>query len=154
MPHPSTPIRRYWPGTWPAQSAQQAAKGKPTAGKELEPRTVTLQGKDITLKGALTALFKQTGNRVADRRQVKNETRLKLNLEKATFWQALDAVAREADARVSLYEQDGALALVDGPYREVPVSYNGLFRTTVKRIDLTRMLEADAHFAIIHLEIA
>lgn len=142
---------------WPPLSAQDAAKGKPPAAaalKELEPRTITLQEKDITLKGALTALFKQTGNRVVDRRQVKNETRLKLNLERATFWQALDAIAREADARVSLFEQDGALALTDGPNRELPVSYHGLFRTTVKRLDLTRLLEADAHFAIVYLEVA
>src|SRR5262245_47629659 len=109
--------------------------------KDLEPKTLTLEGKDIPMKAALTALFKQTGNRVADRRQMKADTRLKLNLVKAGFWQALDAIAREADARISLFEQDGALALVDGPYRELPVSVNGLFRTSLKRIDTTHILE-------------
>ncbi len=138
-------------------AAQEKPKGKPaqnTSPKELEPRTFTLQEKEITVKAALVALQKQTGNRVLDRRENKDDRRFKLSLDKATFWQALDAVAREADARVSLYEQDGALALVDGPYREQPLSHHGLFRTTVKRLDLTRVLEADVHYATLHLEVA
>ena len=148
----------FWSGlAAPPSPAGAGPQDKPPAGdspKELAPKTVTLQGKDVPMKAALTALFKQTGNRVADRRQMKADTRLKLNLEKAGFWQALDAIAREADARISLFEQDGALALVDGPYRELPVSVNGLFRTTVKRIDLTHVLEADAHYATLLLEVA
>ena len=136
--------------------AQEAAKEKPAAPQagEMVPRLFTLQESDLTLKGALTALQKQTGNRVADRRQAKSEVRLKLNLTKKTFWEALDTIARDADARVSLFEEDGMLALVDGPYRELPVSYSGLFRTSIKRIDVTRVLEADAHFATVFLEVA
>ncbi len=138
-------------------AAQDKPKDKPaaTAGvKELEPRLVTIQEKDLTLKAALTMLYKQTGNRVADRRQVKGDVKLNLKVEKATFWHALDAIAKEADLQISVFDQDGGISLIDGPYRETASSVNGLFRTTVKRIDLTRVLDADAHFSTVFLEVA
>ena len=123
--------------------------------KELTPKTITLQGADIAVDKALKELASQTGNPVADRRREKNEIKsLKLDLKKATFWQALDAIAKAADARVSLYERDGKIALVDGPYQMMPVSYSGLFRVTVKGLHLRHLLDSDTHDCILNLEIA
>jgi hypothetical protein len=134
---------------------QPAAKPLPQeTSTGLAPRTMTLRGNDIPLSKALEELARQTGNRVEDRRQVKDGVKIKLDLDKATFWQALDAVARAADARVTLFDRDALVALADGPYQMVPVSYHGLFRVMVKRIDLTRSFETDQHVCNIHLEVA
>jgi hypothetical protein len=135
------------------------AKAKPAETeqpKELTPKSVTLQEKEITVGKALAELAKQTGNQVEDRRQSKDKdtANIKLDLKNVTFWQALDTIAKEADARVSLYERDGKLALLDGPHQVLPVSYSGLFRVTVKRIDLNHLLESDTRTCVIYLEVA
>jgi hypothetical protein len=134
-------------------NAQGKDKGD-SPEKELAPRLITLDEKDIPLTSALAELAKQTGNQVEDRRKEKDDPRLKLELKKATFWQALDAIAKEADAKVSLYERDGKLALVDGPHQALPASYNGLFRVGIKRMDMIHILEPEAHYCNVHLEIA
>jgi hypothetical protein len=139
-----------------ASAADEKAKN-PDADlpKELAPKTITLQGSDIPLSKALKELASQTGNPVADRRREKGETKqLKLDLKNATFWQALDAIAKAADTRVSLYERDGKIALVDGPHQAMPISYSGLFRVSVKEIHLHRYLDSDAHSCDIKLEVA
>jgi hypothetical protein len=122
--------------------------------QELPPRLVTLQGAELTLEKALTELAKQTGIKVEDRRQTKTERALKLDLKGVTFWQALDALAKEADAQVSLYQRDGVLALVDGPHKALPASYHGVFRVTLSRKVLVEDLAADSHSLIVTLEIA
>jgi hypothetical protein len=121
--------------------------------KELRPRLITLKEKDIPLSNALAELFKQTGNEVEDRRKDKDDPRLKLELNKATFWQALDTIAKEADAKVDFYQQrDGKIALVDGPHIALPVSYNGLFRVGIKKLAVTRDLDPEAHYCTVTLE--
>jgi hypothetical protein len=133
----------------------QATAAEPEIPKELAPKTITLQDASITVAKALKELASQTGNPVADRRREKDEIKsLKLDLNKATFWQALDTIAKAADARVSLYERDGKIALVDGPYQVMPVSYSGLFRVAVKGLHLRHLLDSDTHDCIINLEIA
>jgi hypothetical protein len=133
---------------------QPAPGADPEVPKELQPKTITLQQKEITVAKALEELARQTGNSVEDRRRIREDTKLKLDLKKATFWQALDAIAKEADARIYLYARGGAITLVDGPHQVTPVSYNGLFRVAVKQIDTTLMLEPEAHFCTIKLEVA
>jgi hypothetical protein len=92
---------------------------------------------------------------VADRRRGEQTNPvLKLSVQKATFWQALEAIAKAADLRISLYQRDGQIALVDGPYRVRPVSFSSLFRTTVKRITTVADFENDAHFTVAQLEVA
>lgn len=122
--------------------------------KELRVRYVTLVDSDISLSSALTELAKQTGNTVQDLRGSRDDPRLRLDLKKATFWQALDAIAREADARVSLYERGGGVALREGPNQAMPISYDGLFRIAIRRLDLTRIIDPEAHFCTATLEIA
>jgi len=43
---------------------------------------------------------------------------------------------------------------VDGPYRPLPVSYSGVFRTTVKRMAVSRDLETGSHSCTVQLEVA
>src|SRR5439155_12723320 len=112
----------------PARGDDKAKGKQPEAdsAKDLEPRPFTMQGKDIELKTALAELIKQTGNTVMDGRSEKGDTKIKLDLKKVTFWQALDAIAKEADARVT-FERGGKVALGDGPHLALPVSYSGLY---------------------------
>src|SRR5439155_17450403 len=108
-----------------ATAAEPAKKEKLPA-----PRTVTSEKKQILLSEALSEIAKQTGVQVEDRRESNNEdTRLTLPLQKGTIWEVLDAVAREADARISLFQSDGKIAIADGPYVVLPTSYSGIFRT-------------------------
>ncbi len=132
------------------------AKPKPPElPKELVPKPFALQENNISVSRALAELTKQTGNEVEDRRSSKDEnTKIKLDLKNVTFWQAFDAIAKAADAKVSVSEKDEKLALVDGPHQVVPVSYSGLFRVIVKRIDTIQVLNSDTHLCIIYLEIA
>jgi hypothetical protein len=122
--------------------------------QELPPRPVTLQGSELSLDKALTELAKQSGNKVEDRRRTKNEHLLMLDLKDVTFWQALDAIAKEANAQLSLYQRDGVIALVDGPHRPLPVSYHGPFRVALQRKVLVEDLVADSHNLIVTLEVA
>jgi hypothetical protein len=134
--------------------ADQAKPQDEQVANDLAPRTFTYQG-DLSLEQALAELAKQTGNTVVDRRrEAKNNPKLKLDLRKATFWQALEEIAKAADLRISLYQRDGRIALVDGPFRAVPVSFSGLFRTSVKRVIGVQDLENDAHFYLAQLEVA
>src|SRR5438309_10703811 len=115
--------------------------------KELTAKTMTLQQTGLSLSQALKELASQTGNSVEDRRREKEEIKsLKLDLKNATFWQALDAIAKAADARISLYERDGKIALLDGPYQVAPVSYSGLFRIGIKELHVHHFLDSDTHY--------
>jgi hypothetical protein len=123
------------------------------ARQSLVPRLVTLQGDAIPVSQALQEIARQTEIEVEDQRQNAGDVRLKLDLKGVTFWQALDAVAREADARVYPY-RGGKVALVDGPHHQMPTSYHGIFRVAIKRIAAVRDLETDAHFYIALMEVA
>jgi hypothetical protein len=120
------------------------------------PRLLTLELKDLTLTKALAQLATRTGITVEDRREANDDPPLKLRLNNATFWQALDAIAQEADVRLGLYERDGKIALRRRPesYQNAPVSYDGLFRTSVKRISAVRNLDADLSHYEATLEVA
>ena len=130
-------------------------KNVPAQPTELDPKPFTLQGKEILVGNALAELEKQTGNHVEDRRANRDEAlKIKLDLQKVTFWQALDAIAKEADAKVSVFERDGKISLADGPHLALAVSHSGLFRVTAKRINAYRALDTDSHLMDIFLEVA
>jgi hypothetical protein len=122
--------------------------------QELLPRTVSLQCDGASLKEVLAQLAKQTGMTVVDRRVSRTETKVDLRLDGATFWQAVDAICRKANANLSLFQPDGNLALVDGPYRELPNQFRGPIHGAVKRIALTRDLETGNHSCDVQLEFA
>jgi hypothetical protein len=125
------------------------------ARRDLAPRRCTIRDRTISLKAALEQLAKQTGIQVDDRTEEKgNSPTLKLDIQNATFWQALDTIAKEADLRVSFFQKDSTIALTDGPYKETPISYDGLFRTTVNRVDLGQDYRSDTHTLVVQLQIA
>jgi hypothetical protein len=125
----------------------------PASPTDLTPKPFTLQG-EAPLSKALAALTEQTGNPVEDRRQTKTDPSLKLHFRQTPFWQALDTLARDVGARVSLHHKDDPIALVDGPRQEVPTSYSGWFRTRLLRLEAVRDLETQAHFYRAELEVA
>jgi hypothetical protein len=124
--------------------------------KDLAPRLVTLDAKEMPLEKVLAEVAKQTGIEVVDRREAEEETRVKLKLEKAPFWEALDKIAQEIDARLGLYERDGKIALHRRPngFQSPPVSSNGPFRTTIRRLTAIRNLEAEESYYVATLEVA
>jgi hypothetical protein len=109
--------------------------------KPPDAKTVKLSG-EMTVGEALTQLTAQTKIPVEDRTEFKNK--ISIHCEKDTFWQALDKIANAADAQVDLYGPVGKLALKKrigkAPAMGV-VSYDGLFRTSIKRITPTIDLE-------------
>jgi hypothetical protein len=150
-------LRRFLPLAFlavvPAFLTALAGEAKRASMPALAPRTATLIGQNISLSRALADLTKQSGIAVPDRRTQRSEPKLTLELDRATFWQAVDAVARQAGAGVSPYQRDGSVALVDGPSR-APLSYAGIFRSSLKGLVLKRDLETGAHSCTAHLEIA
>ncbi len=129
------------------------ADAQPTSA--LAPRPVTIATPSTTLPAALQALQQQTGVRVADRRQNRQtQPHFPLDLHGVGFWQALDTIARAADVEVSLYQPGGGIAIVDGPHRDVPTSYNGLFRVQLKRIETSRDFQSGARVCRLTLQIA
>lgn len=135
----------------PAQS--QAPKAKDAPAKSLVVKHVTLQGA-MPLSKALQAVQQQTGIEVRRGTDDDPQTRDNLKLDKMPFWQALDEIARSADVRLSLYQRDGKLAMVAGPYREVPVCYSGPFRISLKRLVAIRDFETNGHGILAKLEVA
>ena len=100
-------------------------------------KTVTLSG-EMTVNEALAALTKQTGIAVTDRRD-EPDAKITVHVNKVTFWQALDQIADRTNATVDLYTTNGKLALrkrTGKPLLKGPqtVSYDGLFRTSIKRL--------------------
>src|SRR5262245_61243534 len=124
----------------------------PSAEKDLAPQTVTLSDGAIPLSKALDAIASQTGYTVE--RQTANDPPLKLDLRRATFWQALDAVAAQAGARVALHRGDGRVALAAGGPAERYVSHDGLFRTAVQRLVAVNDFEAGTRRYSASLEVA
>jgi hypothetical protein len=126
---------------------------------QLPPRTFSLQRDRISLKEVLQELTRQTGIPVADLRG-RPEATLALNCKDLPFWQALDAIATKAGARVALYSPKG-LALTDavrpsgsGERPELAISYHGIFRMAVKHVALSRDLETGAHLCVLQLDVA
>ena len=112
------------------------------AAKMPERKTVTLPAGKMRMSQALAELAKQTGIRVEDVRGGPDEA-IQLDLKQATFWQALDALAATTGARVNLYPTSGRIVLDQrgASYRLPPISYDGRFRLSVKKVTTSRDLE-------------
>src|SRR5262249_8064846 len=89
-----------------------------------------------------------------DRRRQKDRKILNITARDVPFWQALDSLAAQSQTRVSLYQRDGVLALVDGPAEAPAGSYHGPFWVVCKRLTTVRDLESQAHYQLVTLEIA
>jgi hypothetical protein len=117
--------------SWSAHGQDTPAKVQ-QALRELEPRRVTLPASAYTVAEVLRELSKQTGNVVVDQRKRLAKDKIELALKQATFWEALDALGKQAGCGVTPYG-DGGLALVDAPARTPYVRQQGIVRTAIKK---------------------
>jgi hypothetical protein len=110
---------------------------------------VTLSG-EMLASEAIAQISKQTGNKLVDYRerfsQEGTDPKIKVSLDKAPFWEALDTVLDAAGLTVYNFDEErGALAYTskgDGaPPRLGRGSYSGLFRLEPSRIEATRDLK-------------
>jgi hypothetical protein len=148
-------MRRQFVNVWPLLVIFAVMPGRAWGG-DFDAHRVTLQGQMVSVPTALADLGKQTGIVVEDRRKTKSAGAFKLDLKDVTFWQALDGIARAANARLSLYERDGVVALVDGPGIDVPgrLSYDGVFRVALRRMTAVHDLETGSRSLTASVEIA
>jgi hypothetical protein len=127
-----------------ATSFHVLGQDKPTrtAAKMPEAKLVTFPSEKVMLSQALAELTRQTGIRVEDSRGLPDHP-LRLASRQATFWQTVDAIAAADDARVTLFATSGRIVLDKrGPnYRLPPISYDGRFRFSVKKVTTSRDLE-------------
>ncbi len=115
--------------------------------------SVTLSGNPIPLSKALEELKKQTGIAVED--QFGSGQNLQLDLKGVPFWQAADAIANAAGARLSISSVECRIALVKRSGQDnTKVSYRGPFRIALKRLNLSRDLESGSHTAAGFVEVA
>jgi hypothetical protein len=123
-------------------SRDASAQEKSRAPDTPERKTITLQANKITASKALAELTKQTGIRVEDARGVPDEA-IHLDWKQTPFWQALDALAAAAKARVNIYPTSGRIVLDKrgADYRLPPICYDGRFRLCVKKVTTSRDLE-------------
>jgi len=105
------------------------------------PKLATLHGQ-YRLSAALADIARQIGEPVADQ-MGDADPQLDLDLQNVSFWEALDALADKAHARVDLHPREGHVALTPRPagWRPPPVSHSGLFRVALH--DLTAKLDLE-----------
>jgi hypothetical protein len=117
-------------------------------------RVVSYQGKKA-LPDALQELKWQTGITVASHLG-KDAPDVSLDLQKASFWQAVDALARAASAKPVQSARDGSITLepFTSDDRRPPVSYDGPFRVRVTRITVSREFDSDRGTCVVGLEVS
>jgi hypothetical protein len=138
----------------PAVATLLALAGETRPLDEVQPRTVTFASDELALDQALVELQKQTGNVVHDRRAEPRNLKVKLPAKSGKFWPMLDAIGKATGTRISTYEADGGVALVDGAYRPLVTDYSGIFRIAVKRVSVFRDEETQAHLCQVNLDVA
>jgi len=100
-----------------------------------KPQTVILTADKVMLSTVLADLSKQTGVPITDKRGGP-DVAITLMLKDAPYWQAIDAVADAASARVDINPRDGHISLLKRNEKEPSpaISREGLFRAAIKRI--------------------
>ena len=119
-----------------------------------KPALVSLSG-EMLFSEAAAAIGEQTGNKLVDYRERFNQEgsdpKIKVELDKVPFWQALDTILDAASLTIYNYdEEQGALAYTSRGDNAVPrlgkASYSGLFRLEPTRIEAVRDLKnSDMH---------
>lgn len=112
------------------------------------PTLITLSGDALPLSKVLAALEEQSGNKIVDFRkrfgQQVTDPNLKIDLEKAPFWEALDRVLDQAELSVYSFGEEGAVNLVGRDEAQLAgtdtASYGGPFRFRPLRIVAIRDL--------------
>lgn len=114
-----------------------------------KPAAVTLEG-EMLASEALNKIAEQTGNQFIDYRdrfnEEKSDPKIKVSLDKVTFWKAVDTVLDAAN--FSLYDYDNESAALAYKNRDEnaikrigTAAYAGLFRLEPNRIESSRNLK-------------
>jgi hypothetical protein len=119
-----------------------------------KPALVTLSG-EMLFSEAAAAISEQTGNKLVDYRERFNQEgtdpKIKVELDKVPFWQALDTILDAASLTIYNYDEEReALAYTSRGDNAAPrlgkASYSGLFRLEPTRIEAVRDLKnSDMH---------
>ncbi len=119
----------------------------------LSVKRASLSAAQQPLTRVLTEFSRQTGIPV-DARLSNPEMPIDVTLKDTPFWEALDAIAVASKARVEVVGGNGRLVLlaVEGN-RNRWVSYDGPFRTSLKRVTATRDLDSDQGRCNLSLEL-
>lgn len=131
--------------------AVAADDGRVPAPRGPQPRKITLQATNEPLDQVLSAFAKEARIPVSNR--LGSNPQVSIDLREETFWKALDAIGAAAGARVDLYGKSG-LALVKGKPATLPVSHDGLFRCTLRKLSATRDFESGTHGTTAQVEVA
>jgi hypothetical protein len=118
----------------------------------VKPRLITLKT-DATFDKVLDEL--QTQADVAfDRSRADVSRPVKVDLDKVPFWEALEKVAKAADHRITFGQQGRTIYLLGGEgiaYRELPLSIDGVFRTTARQVLAVNDIENDRSYYDVEL---
>ncbi len=118
------------------------------AQEATRPSNVTFAGEAVPLSEFLAAVEKQTGNKILDLRerfgQAQTDPKLKIDLHKVPFWEALDKVLDQAGMTVYPFAMEPAVCIVakgekDAQRRALTV-YSGPFRIEPVTVIATREL--------------
>ena len=118
------------------------------AKQAASPSTITFTGESVPLSEFLAAVEKQTGNKILDLRkkfgQAQTDPKLKIDLEKVPFWEALDKVLDQAGMTVYPYGMEPAVCIIakgeKAGRRGVSTIYSGPFRIEPVSVIATRDL--------------
>lgn len=105
------------------------------------PRLFTFDGKEQSL-GALLSRFEVGSGMTFHKHAVDLSSLHSLSLKDATFWQALDALAKKVPFTYQPYLGD-QLYLNAGPAGDKPLCYHGPFRVALDRVILKRRVGFD-----------
>lgn len=128
----------------------------PTKTPKSVPLPKTFQGKFVAepLSKVLLELTRQTGNTVLVP-LTDPDSRVTISLNSTGFWPALDKIAASNECQVDFYHRSGQLTLRHAKVRiEAPVSYDGFFRSSIKKMTATRNLETDQAGLVAQLDVA
>jgi hypothetical protein len=148
----------------------RAALQKAQAEVNTGATRVTISGKGIRLSEALQQIQKQTGNAITDlREQLGAEATnpgLDLDLRDKPFFEALDAIARQAQVTTSFATGDGSIGIAGSMSSDSPetpnkdpaikpmILYSGPFRIELKQIGMARDFQAGTTTANLQFEAA
>jgi hypothetical protein len=136
-------------------SLKDRIAGIRTTLEDLRPRIWKLtETRTMPLAEAADLLKKSTGLALADLRQGNKISEVTVEAGASSYWQVVESLAKQSNSRISLYQPDGQVALMDGPTSKEPADLRGLFRIAVKRIASRLDFEGQTHTGSLGLEIA
>jgi hypothetical protein len=116
--------------------------------------SVSLNGK-LTVARALAEIRRQTGIAIRDERGEPDQE-VTLALERVSFWEAVDALAAAARAKVVQAGATGTVSLqrLKPDDRPAPICYDGPFRTRIVRVSTSRDLDSTRAGCTVDLEVS